>query len=132
MPIYRLYADDEGATHLEPWSAGELAFESGPGAFKGIGGTVLGDASRVTLMRFESGAEPPLHRVNPGFAVLLEGVLTVRVSDGAEVALAPGDAIRIESTGAGRDGVGGWAPVNTGGGIALLALVQMPAGRGGA
>ena len=130
MPIYRLYADEEGVTHLESWSAGELAFESGPGAFRGIGGTVLGEASRVMLMRLEPGVEPPLHRANPGFAVLLEGALTVRVSDGAEVALAPGDAIRIESTGPGRDGVGGWAPVNTGEGIALLALVQMPAQAG--
>ena len=34
------------------------------------------------------------------------------------------------STGPGRDGVGGWAPVNTGEGIALLALVQMPAQAG--
>ena len=126
MPIYRLYADQEGASHLEPWRAGELAFESGPGAFKGIGGTVLGDASRVMLMRLEPGVEPPLHRANPGFVVLLEGALTVRVSDGAEVALSPGDAIRIESTGPGHDGTGGWAPVNTGEGIALLALVQMP------
>ena len=115
---------------MSSWVAGELAFESGPGAFKGIGGTVLGDASRLMLMRLEPGVEPPLHRANPGFAVLLEGALTVRVSDGAELALAPGDAIRIESTGPGGDEAGGWAPVNTGDGIALLALVQMPAKAG--
>ena len=130
MPIYRLYADEQGATHLEPLRAEELAFESGPGEFKGIGGSVLGRASRLMLMRFEPGAGAALHRVNPGFAVLLEGVLTVATSDGGEVALRPGDAVRIESAGAGRGGQGGWAPANPGPGVALLALTQMPAAEG--
>ena len=121
MPIYRLYAGEDGATHIEEMTAASFVFESGPGEFKGVGGTVLGEASRVLLMRFEPGARPPLHRAQPGFAVLLEGELTVAVSDGAEVGLRPGDAVRIEST-----GEGGWAPSNPGEGLALLALVQMP------
>lgn len=127
MPITRLWADDEGHTHLEPWSADALAFEAGPGVFKGVGGTVLGDASRVMLMRFEPGIRPPLHRVNPGLVVLLEGALVIGVSDGTEVALAPGDAVRIESAGLGRGGVGGWSPSNPDADrFALVALVQMP------
>ena len=127
MPIYRLYADERGATHLEPLSTDGLAFESGPGEFKGIGGSVLGRASRLMLMRFEPGAGAALHRVNPGFAVLLEGVLTVAASDGGQVELRPGDAVRIESADMSADGQGGWAPANPGPGVALLALTQMPA-----
>ena len=126
MPIYRLYADDAGATHIEPMTTDALHFENGPGEFKGVGGTVLGAASRVMLMRFEEGVRPRLHRANPGMAVLLEGRLTVAVSDGSRVELAPGDAVRIESTGVGRGGNGGWAPANPGPGLALLALTQMP------
>jgi hypothetical protein len=128
VPIYRVWADDaEGHTHLEAWSADALAFENGPGVFKGVGGTVLGNATRVMLIRFEPGIEPPLHRANPGFATLIEGELVVRVSDGTEVALAPGDALRIESLGVGRGGIGGWSPANPSKErTALLALVQMP------
>lgn len=127
MPIYRLWATEDGHTHLEAWPAEAVAFEFGPGEFKGIGGSVLGDARRVMLMRFERGITPSLHRANPGFAVLLEGELLVRVSDGTEVALAPGDAIRIESLGVGRGGIGGWSPANPSKErAALLALVQMP------
>lgn len=126
MPMYRLWADSEGHTHIEAWPVTELAFESGPGIFKGIGGTILGAATRVALMRFEAGIKPPLHRVNGGLAVLMEGRLTVAVSDGDEVALAAGDAIRIESAGIGRGGIGGWQPVNPGPGLTFVALVQMP------
>jgi len=128
VPIYRLWADDDhGHTHLEAWSADALAFENGPGVFKGVGGTVLGNATRVMLMRFEPGIDPPLHRANPGFAVLIEGELLIRVSDGTEVALAPGDALRIESLGVGRGGIGGWSPTNPSKErTALLALAQMP------
>lgn len=121
MPVYRLYASEDGATHIEPLGTENFSFENGPGEFKGIGGMVLGDASRVLLMRFEAGVQPSLHRANPGLAVLLEGELTVAVSDGSEVALRPGDAIRVESTGR-----GGWAPRNPGDRLALMAITQMP------
>lgn len=121
MPVYRLFASEDGATHIEPMEASAFSFEHGPGEFKGVGGMVLGDASRVLLMRFEAGIEPSLHRANPGFAVLLEGELNVAVSDGTEVALRPGDAIRIESTGR-----GGWAPRNPGDEPALMTIAQMP------
>ena len=130
MPMYRLWADADGHTHIEAWPATELAFESGPGIFKGIGGTILGAATRVALMRFEAGIRPPLHRVNGGLAVLMAGRLTVAVSDGDEVALEAGDAIRIESAGIGRGGVGGWQPVNPGPDLAFVALVQMPSRTG--
>ena len=130
MPMYRLWAGPDGHTHIEAWPATDLAFESGPGIFKGIGGTILGAATRVALMRFEAGIKPPLHRVNGGLAVLMEGRLTVAVSDGDEVALEAGDAIRIESAGIGRGGVGGWQPVNPGPGLAFVALVQMPSRTG--
>lgn len=126
MPMYRLWADSAGHTHIEGWPATDLAFESGPGIFKGIGGTILGAATRVALMRFEAGIKPPLHRVNGGLAVVMEGRLVVGVSDGDEVALEAGDAIRIESTGIGRGGIGGWQPVNPGPGLTFVVLVQMP------
>ncbi len=126
MPMYRLWADSTGHTHIEAWPATELAFESGPGIFKGIGGTILGAATRVALMRFEAGIKPPLHRVNGGLAVVMEGRLVVGVSDGDEVLLQPGDAVRIESAGIGRGGVGGWQPVNPGPDLTFVALIQMP------
>jgi hypothetical protein len=121
MPLYRLFASDDGATHIEPREASQFSFENGPGEFKGLGGMVLGDASRVLLLRFEAGITPSLHRANPGLAVLLEGELTVAVSDGTEVAMLPGDAILVESTGR-----GGWAPRNPGPKLALMTIAQMP------
>lgn len=124
MSIYRLYGDEDGVTHLEPWTMDGLRFESGPGVFKGIGGSILGAASRVMLMRLEGGSEPPLHRANPGLAILLEGAIEVRVADGGTASLLPGDAVRIESTGT---RAGGWSPANTGEHTAVLAIVQMPA-----
>ncbi len=122
MTVYRLFAGGDGATHIELLDVARLAFEGGPAGFKGIGGAVLGTASRVLLMRFEPGAGAPLHRANPGLVVLLEGELVVAVSDGAEAHLRPGDAVRVEST-----EEGGWAPSNPGPAPALLALTQMPA-----
>ena len=121
VAVYRLFASGDGATHIESLDVAGLAFEGGPAEFKGIGGAVLGTASRVLLMRFEPGADAPLHRANPGLVVLLEGELMVAVSDGAEAHLRPGDAVRVESMGG-----GGWAPSNPGSAPALLALTQMP------
>jgi hypothetical protein len=121
MSSYRLFADERGRTHLEPIDLFALPFENGPGAFKGVGGSVLGAASRVMMMRFEVGSHPEFHRAVPSFAVLLSGELIVSSTAGDEVALKPGDAIRVETTGR-----GGWRLGNRGDEEALLALAQMP------
>jgi quercetin dioxygenase-like cupin family protein len=121
MPSYRLYADDRGQTHIEAMDLFGLPFENGPGAFKGVGGSILGDASRVMMMRFEVGAHPEFHRAVPSFAVLLSGALAVSSTAGDEIELHPGDAIRVETTGR-----GGWRLGNRGDEDALLALSQMP------
>ncbi|MDA0365615.1 MAG: cupin domain-containing protein [Chloroflexi bacterium] len=121
MPAYRLHADNAGRTHIAPLALLDRPWENGPGDFKGVGGSVLGDASRVMLMRFETGAHPSFHRAAPGFLVVLEGELVVNASDGDEVVLAPGDAIRVETT-----GQGGWRLGNRADGYALVALTQMP------
>ena len=121
MAQYRLFAGDDGRTHLEPIDLHDLPFENGPGDFKGIGGSVLGDASRVMVMQLKSGARTPPHRAVPSLAVLLEGEAVIEASDGESVRLAPGDAVRVETTGR-----GGWRLGNPGKSDALLALVQMP------
>jgi quercetin dioxygenase-like cupin family protein len=120
VAVFRLFADEAGATHLEDLNLFDRPWENGPGDFKGVGGAVLGDATRVMLMRFESGARPPLHRAVPCFAMLLSGALVVSSSDGTNVVLAPGDAVRVETT-----GVGGWRLGNRGEVEALLAVVQV-------
>jgi hypothetical protein len=121
MAGYRLTADDRGKTHLEPFDLLAWPFENGPGDFKGVGGAVMGDATRVMLMRFETGSRPGFHRAVPCFAVVLQGEVVVNDSSGGEAVLAPGDAIRVETT-----GQGGWRLGNRQAGYALLALVQMP------
>lgn len=127
MPIYRVYTSEDGHTHLEAWPAEAVAFEAGPGPFKGLGGAVLGDAKRVALLRIAPGLHPPLHRTNSGLAIVLEGEVLLRVSDGTEVLLYAGDAVRLESLGVGRGGIGGWSPANPSSETAaLLALVHMP------
>lgn len=131
MPIYRIHTSEDGHTHLEAWPAEAVAFEAGPGPFKGLGGAVLGDAKRVALLRIAPGLKPPLHRTNSGLAVVLEGEVLLRVSDGTEVLLHPGDAVRLESLGVGRGGIGGWSPSNPSSETAaLLALVHMPSAGG--
>jgi len=121
MASYRLFADDRGETHIEATDLFALPFENGPGAFKGVGGSILGAASRVMMMRFEVGARPAFHRAVPSFAVLLSGALVINSTAGDEVELQPGDAIRVETTGR-----GGWRLGNRGEVDALLALAQMP------
>ena len=121
MAGYRMTADDRGQTHLEPMDLFAWPFENGPGEFKGVGGAAMGDASRVMLMRFETGARPGFHRAVPGFLVVLSGELVVWDSTGAEVALLPGDALRCETTGRGGWRLGNRVEQNT-----LVALVQMP------
>lgn len=121
MAGYRLRADESGKTHIAPFDLFGWPFENGPGEFKGVGGAVIGDARRVMLMRFESGAYPGFHRAVPSFAILLAGELVVNDSSGGEVVLLPGDAMRVETTGR-----GGWRLGNRQTEMALLALVQMP------
>jgi quercetin dioxygenase-like cupin family protein len=121
MPQYRLYSDEDGRTHLEPLDFHDLPFENGPGDFKGVGGSVLGDASRVMVMHLQSGARTPPHRAVPSLAISLEGEVVIEASDGESVLLARGDAVRVETTGR-----GGWRLGNRGDADALLALVQMP------
>ncbi len=121
MAAWRITADEHGKTHLQPLDLLDWPFENGPGDFKGVGGAVLGDASRVMLMRFETGSRPGFHRAVPSFAVLLQGELVVNDSSGGEAVLLPGDAMRVETT-----GQGGWQLGNRAEGYALLALVQMP------
>ena len=73
MAQYRLSRGDTGKSVLEPLNLLASPFENGPGEFKGVGGVVLGNASRVMLMRFESGSHPGFHRAIPAVAILLEG-----------------------------------------------------------
>ena len=121
MTAYRLTADEQGKTHLEPYDLFDWPFENGPGDFKGVGGVVMGDASRVMLMRFEVGARPGFHRAVPSFGVVVSGAIVVSDSAGQSVTLEVGDAIRVETTGRGV-----WRLGNRGDEMALLALVQMP------
>ena len=121
MAAYRMTADAQGRTHLEPFDLFAWPFENGPGEFKGVGGAVLGEASRVMLMRFERGSHPGFHRAVPSFAVVVAGEIVVTDSAGQDVLLRSGDAIRVETTGR-----GGWRLGNRGEAPALLALVQMP------
>jgi len=121
MAQYRLFRGDNGKSTLEPLALLASPFENGPGEFKGVGGVVLGNASRVMLMRFESGSHPGFHRAIPAFAVLLEGVLVVTAGAGDEVTLAPGDAIRVEPMERGT-----WRLGNPGVTDALFAVVPMP------
>lgn len=121
MAQYRIFRGDDGKSTLEPLDLLASPFENGPGEFKGVGGMVLGDATRVMLMRFESGAHPGFHRAIPSFVVLLEGALVVSPASGDEVLLQPGDAIRVEAMERGT-----WRLRNPGVVDALLALVPMP------
>lgn len=121
MAQYRLFRGDTGRSTLERLELLASPFENGPGEFKGVGGVVLGDASRVMLMRFESGSHPGFHRAISAFAVLLEGALVVTAGAGDEVTLAPGDAIRVEPMERGT-----WRLGNPGLTDALFAVVPMP------
>ena len=121
MAQYRLSANDRGKSVLEPLALVESPFENGPGEFKGVGGVVLGSATRVMLMRFESGSHPGFHRAIPAFAVLLEGALVLTPAEGPEVLLQPGDAVRIEPMARGT-----WRLGNPGAVDALFAVIPMP------
>lgn len=122
MPIYRLHADATGVSRLSLLGAEAFAFENGPGSAKGVGGTVLGRASWLSLMRFDVGARMPLHRVGAGFGVLIAGQLHVTASDGSTADLVPGDAVQIAAGGA------RWSPANSGAVTAVLAFTRLDAG----
>ena len=126
MAQYRLSIDYAGKTHLTPLDLAAGPFENGPGAFKGVGGAVLGNASRVMLMRFEPGAHPGFHRALPALAVLLQGALVVHSSARDEVTLAPGDAIRVDPM-----PNGAWRLGNPADADALLAVIPMPPSASG-
>lgn len=121
MAQYRLHRGEHGKSVLEPLELLASPFENGPGEFKGVGGIVLGGASRVMLMRFETGAHPGFHRAIPAFAVLLEGSLVVSPAVGDEVLLRPGDAVRVEPMERGT-----WRLGNPGAADALFAVIAMP------
>lgn len=121
MAHYLLTAREDGKSTLQPLDLLAAPFENGPGEFKGVGGTVLGDATRVMLMRFEPGSHPGFHRAMPAFAVLLEGSLVVAPAAGEDVLLSPGDAVRVEPMTRGT-----WRLGNPGATDALLAVVPMP------
>ena len=54
MSAYILIEDEQGETRIESYSIKDLPFEIGPGAFKGLGGTILGAASRFMMLRVVS------------------------------------------------------------------------------
>ncbi len=105
--------NEEGETWIDSYSIKDLPFEIGPGAFKGLGGTILGSASRLMML--------PLHRAAPGVAINLLGKVTVSGSQGSAVTLNPGDLLKIETKIRGA-----WAIVNNHKEEAYLALIVMP------
>lgn len=113
--------NEEGETWIDSYSIKDLPFEIGPGAFKGLGGTILGSASRLMMLRIEQEIELPLHRAAPGVAINLLGKVTVSGSQGSAVTLNPGDLLKIETKIRGA-----WAIVNNHKEEAYLALIVMP------
>jgi hypothetical protein len=121
MSAYILIENEEGETWIDSYSISDLPFEIGPGAFKGLGGTILGTASRLMMLRVEKEIDLPLHRAAPGVAINLLGKVTVRGSTGSAVTLNPGDLLKIETKIRGA-----WAIANSKNEEAYLALIPMP------
>ncbi|HIE84236.1 MAG TPA: hypothetical protein EYQ00_10505 [Dehalococcoidia bacterium] len=121
MSAYILMENEEGETWIDSYSIKDLPFEIGPGAFKGLGGTILGSASRLMMLRIEQEIELALHRAAPGVAINLLGKVTVSGSQGSAVTLNPGDLLKIETKIRGA-----WAIVNNHKEEAYLALIVMP------
>ena len=121
MSAYILIENEEGETWIDSYSISDLPFEIGPGAFKGLGGTILGTASRLMMLRVEKEIDLPLHRAAPGVAINLLGKVTVRGSTGSAVTLNPGDLLKIETKIRGT-----WAIANSNTEEAYLALIPMP------
>ena len=121
MSAYILIENEEGETWIDSYSIRDLPFEIGPGAFKGLGGTILGTASRLMMLRVEKEIDLPLHRAAPGVAINLLGKVTVRGSTGSAVTLNPGDLLKVETKIRGA-----WAIANSNAEEAYLALIPMP------
>tara|TARA_B100000530_G_C15923727_1_gene474160 strand:+ start:374 stop:739 length:366 start_codon:yes stop_codon:yes gene_type:complete len=120
MAHYIYIGNDQEDYRITLSNLSDQSWENGPGAFKGIGGTVLGDATRVMLMRFEPNTETPLHRVASGLFIVLQGVLTIRDSKNDDISLNSGDSIKIPSSINSK-----WQLVNTGATEVLFALIKM-------
>ena len=121
MSAYILTENEEGETRIDSYLIKDLPFEIGPGAFKGLGGTILGNASRLMMLRIEQEMDLPLHRAAPGVAINLLGKVTISGSQGPSVTLNPGDLLKIETKIRGA-----WALVNNNKEEAYLALISMP------
>ena len=109
MAHYIYIGNDQEDYRIILSNLADQSWENGPGAFKGIGGTVLGDARRVMLMRFE-----------PNTEIVLQGVLTVRDSKNNDILLNPGDSIKVAHSIKSK-----WQLINTGTTEVLFALVKM-------
>jgi quercetin dioxygenase-like cupin family protein len=120
MAHYIYIENDQGDHQITLSNLSEQSWENGPGAFKGIGGTVIGDATRLMLMKFESKSETPFHRVVSGISIILQGVLTVRHSKSEDLLLHPGDSIAVSFSIDSK-----WKLINGGTTEVLLALVKM-------
>ena len=120
MAHYIYIGNDQEDYRIILSNLADQSWENGPGAFKGIGGTVLGDARRVMLMRFEPNTETPFHRVASGFFIVLQGVLTVHDSKNKDILLNPGDSIKVAHSIKSK-----WQLINTGTKEVLFALVKM-------
>ena len=121
MSAYILIENEEGETWIDSYSIKDLPFEIGPGAFKGLGGTILGNASRLMMLRIEREMDLPLHRAAPGVAISLQGKVTISGSQSSAITLNPGDLLKIETKIRGA-----WTIVNSNKEEAYLALISMP------
>ena len=108
MAHYIYIGNDQEDYRIILSNLADQSWENGPGAFKGIGGTVLGDARRVMLMRFEPNTETPFHRVASGFFIVVD------------ILLNPGDSIKVAHSIKSK-----WQLINTGTTEVLFALVKM-------
>ncbi len=121
MSAYILIENEEGETWIDSYSIRDLPFEIGPGAFKGLGGTILGDASRLMMLRIEREMDLPLHRAAPGVAINLQGKITISGSQGSAITLHPGDLLKIKTKIRGA-----WTIANNNKEEVYLALISMP------
>jgi len=116
-----LKENSAGDTDISVYDLQELPFEIGPGHFKGLGGTVVGEATRLMMLRIEKGADLPLHRATPGFAIVLSGSVEVGGNQGSSVKMRAGDVMRVETKARGP-----WRLFNTSDNDVFIALMVMP------
>ena len=122
MSGFILKENSAGDTDISVYDLKELPFEIGPGHFKGLGGTVIGEATRLMMLRIEKGADLPLHRATPGFAIVLSGSVEVGGNQGSSVKMRAGDVMRVETKARGP-----WRLFNTSDNDVFIALMVMPA-----